>query len=152
MRRLRWGLLVLAATLPASWPAPAAAPSPAGDVEALVNAINEARARDGLAPLRLSPALTRSATAFGKYLMRNEVFGHRDMLRAPGNFQRLGEALAIHTGRAAQPRRTVRRWLASYSHRALLLSGGFRYAGAAAVKGRFRGRPSTIWVLRLGGR
>ena len=152
MRRLRWGLLVLAVTLPAGWAAPAAAAAPASDVEALVNAANEARARYGLPPLRLSPTLTSSATAYGEHLMRNGVFGHAGTLSAPGSFNRLGEALELHPGRAAHPRRTVRRWLASYSHRVLLLSRGFRYAGAAAVRGRFRGRTSTIWVLRLGGR
>jgi uncharacterized protein YkwD len=152
MRRLRCGLLALALTLPAGWAAPAAAAAPATDVEALVNATNEARARNGLTALRLSPALTSSALAYGKHLMRNGVFGHAGTLSAPGSFNRLGEALELHPGRAAHPRRTVRRWLASYSHRVLLLHRGFRYAGAAAVRGRFRGRTSTIWVLRLGGR
>jgi uncharacterized protein YkwD len=152
MRRLRLGLLVLALTLSAGWPAQAAPAAPASDVEALVSAANEARARHGLPPLLLSSALTSSATAYGEHLMRNEVFGHAGTLSAPGNFNRLGEALELHPGRAAYPRRTVRRWLASYSHRVLLLSRGFRYAGAAAVRARFRGRTSTIWVLRLGGR
>jgi uncharacterized protein YkwD len=152
MRRLRWGLLVLAVTIPAGWAAPVASAAPTGDVEALVDAANDARARYGLPPLRLSAALTSAAAAHGEHLMRNGVFGHAGTLSAPARFRRLGEALELHPGRAAHPRRTVRRWLASYSHRALLLRRGFRYAGAAAVRGSFRGRTSTIWVLRLGGR
>lgn len=143
---------MLAVALPAGWPAPGLASAPANEVEALLDAANEARARHGVPPLRLSPGLTRSATAYAEHLMRHGVFGHAGTLSAPGSFNRLGEALELHPGRAAHPRRTVRRWLASYSHRVLLLSRGFRYAGAAAVRGRFRGRTSTIWVLRLGGR
>jgi uncharacterized protein YkwD len=149
MRRVRWGLVVLALSISAALPATAAA---ASETEAALAAINKARARAGLAPVALSPALTRSSAAFGRRLMRIDVFAHAGTIQAGGSFRRLGECLAMHTGRAARPGWTVRRWLASPGHRPLLLSSGFRHAGAAAVQGRFHGRPSTIWVLQLGGR
>jgi uncharacterized protein YkwD len=149
MRRVRWGLVVLALSVSAALPAGAAA---ASETEAAIAAINKARASVGVAPVKLSPTLTRSSGAFGRRLMRIDVFAHAPTIQAAGSFRRLGECLAMHTGRAARPGWTVRRWLASPGHRPLVLSSGFRHAGAAAVRGRFHGRPSTIWVLQLGGR
>jgi uncharacterized protein YkwD len=149
MRRVRWGLVVLALSISAASPAAAAAQ---GETEAALAAINKARARAGVGPLALSPALTRSSAAFGRRLMRTDVFAHAGTIQAAGGFRRLGECIAMHTGRAARPGWTVRRWLASPGHRPLLLSSGFRHGGAAAVQGSFRGRQSTIWVLQLGGR
>jgi uncharacterized protein YkwD len=151
MRRVRWGLVVLALSLSAAQPAVAAAGVDAETENALA-AINDARARAGIAPLALSPALTRSSEAFGGHILRTGVFAHAGTIQAAGGFRRLGECIAMHTGRAARPGWTVRRWLASPGHRALVLSRGFRQAGAAAVQGNFRGRQSTIWVLQLGGR
>ena len=148
MRRVRWGLVMLAVALAAAQPATAA---PA-KTEAALDAINDARASAGLRPLALSPALTRSSAAFAGHIMRTGVFAHAGTIQAAGGFRRLGECIAMHTGRAARPGWTVRRWLASPGHRPLLLSRGFRQAGAAAVQGRFNGRRSTVWVLQLGAR
>lgn len=148
MRRVRWGLALLALAVFAAQPAAAWG----GATEAAVNAINDARAQAGLAPLNLSPALTRSSAAFGGHLMRTDVFAHAGRIHAAGGFRRLGECIAMHGGRDPQPRRTVSRWLASPGHRPLLLAGGFKHAGAAAVQGNFRGRQSTVWVLQLGAR
>lgn len=148
MRRARWGLVMLAIAVSAAQPAMAA---PA-ETEAALDAINKARAGAGLRPLALSPALTRSSAAFAGRIMRTGVFAHAGTIHAAGGFKRLGECIAMHTGRAARPGRTVRRWLASPGHRPLLLSRGFRQAGAAAVQGRFNGRRSTVWVLQLGAR
>jgi uncharacterized protein YkwD len=149
MRQVRWGLVVLSLSISAAVPGAAAAKS---ETEAALAAINKARAGAGVPPVSLSPALTHSSRAFGRRLMRIDVFAHAGTIQAAGRFRRLGECLAMHTGRAARPAWTVRRWLASPGHRPLLLSGGFGQAGAAAVRGRFHGRPSTIWVLQLGGR
>jgi uncharacterized protein YkwD len=148
MRRVRWGLALLAIAVSATQPAAAWG----GSTEAALDAINDARARAGLARLSPSPALTRSSAAFGGRLMRTDVFAHAGRIHAAGGFRRLGECIAMHGGRDPQPRRTVSRWLASPGHRPLLLSRGFRQAGAAAVKGSFQGRRSTVWVLQLGAR
>jgi uncharacterized protein YkwD len=148
MRRARWGLAILAMALAAAPAAPAAA----SDSEAALDSINDARARAGLRPLALSPALTRSSEAFAGHIMRSGVFAHAGTIQAAGGFRRLGECIAMHTGGATRPGQTVRRWLASPGHRPLLLSRSFRQAGASAVKGSFNGRRSTVWVLQLGAR
>jgi uncharacterized protein YkwD len=146
MRRVRWGLVMLAVALSAAQPAAAS------ESEAALEAINDARDRAGLRPLAPSPALTRSSEAFAGHIMRTGVFAHAGTIHAAGGFRRLGECIAMHTGGASRPGWTVRRWLASPGHRPLLLSRSFRHAGAAAVQGNFNGRRSTVWVLQLGGR
>jgi uncharacterized protein YkwD len=131
--------------------APPAMAAPA-ETESALAGINDARARAGLRPLSLSPALTRSSEAFAGHIMRTGVFAHAGTIQAAGGFRRLGECIAMHTGGASRPGWTVRRWLASPGHRPLLLSRSFRQAGAAAVQGSFNGRRSTVWVLQLGAR
>ena len=148
MRRARWGLAILAMALAAAPPALAAP----GESEAALDAINDARAKAGLRPLAPSPALTRSSGAFAGHIMRTGVFAHAGTIQAAGGFRTLGECIAMHTGGGSRPGWTVRRWLASPGHRPLLLSRSFRQAGAAAVKGSFHGRRSTVWVLQLGAR
>ncbi len=152
MGRVRRGIAVVAVVICAAQPAVASAVASEAEPRAALRAINHARAQAGVAPLALSPSLTRTSAAFGGRLMRTGVFAHAATIHAPRRFRLLGECIAWHTGRAARPRWTVRRWLASPGHRPLLLSRSFRRAGAAAVQGRFHGRPSTIWVLQLGSR
>jgi uncharacterized protein YkwD len=119
----------------------------------ILRGVNAARARHGLASLRPSDSLHRSASAFAAHLMRAQRFGHARRIRASPRFRTLGEALALRTGpRPWRPRATVRAWMRSPGHRALILSRDFRYAGAGYSRGRFRGRKAVIWVLHLGAR
>jgi hypothetical protein len=60
------------------------------------------------------------------------------------------EALAIHWSLSAQPLKTVRQWMASPPHRALLMSSRFRFVGLGIARGRFGSRPATTWVAPLG--
>jgi uncharacterized protein YkwD len=119
----------------------------------LLDGINGARARHGLAPLRSSDRLHRSASAFAGHLMRTQRFAHSNRNHASSRFRTLGEMLAIHIGSPRwQPRAVVHAWLHSAAHRALMLSRKFRYAGTGHSRGRFGGRKAVIWVLHLGSR
>jgi uncharacterized protein YkwD len=82
--------------------------------------------------------------------MGSGAFGHAGSIAAPA-FARVGEALALQPGRRLRRSRTVRGWLRSPVHRALILQPDFGWAGAGHARGRFRGRQATIWVLHLGG-
>lgn len=117
----------------------------------IVEAVNDARAAHDVRPLRRSRHLARSAGRFAARLMRLDAFGHGDGVGA-GRYRLVGEALAIHRGWRAQARRTVRRWLRSPAHRAVVLGSRFRRAGAGIKRGRFGGRLTTIWVLHVGRR
>jgi uncharacterized protein YkwD len=67
-------------------------------------------------------------------------------------FERVGEVLELHGGRRPRVVRTLRRWGNSPDHRQVLSSRRFRWIGATRASGRYRGRGSTIWVVRLGRR
>jgi uncharacterized protein YkwD len=118
--------------------------------DALVAEINSARHAHGLDSLAASPSLNRSASGLAAQLMRDNWFGHAGAIDAGGAFRRLGEALSLHSGKRPRYAGTVRAWLASPAHRALVLSTAFTRVGAGMARGPFNGRPSTIWVLHLG--
>jgi uncharacterized protein YkwD len=130
-------------------PAPAAAH---GNQQRMLQALNAVRAQHGLAPFHGSASLHRSASAYARWMLRSEYFGHLSRIRASGRFARLGEALAWHSGGRARVHRTVRAWMHSPPHRALILHPGFRWLGAGIARGRLTGQRATTWVLHFGGR
>lgn len=119
-------------------------------VASMAGAVNLARARRGLEPLQPSTSLRRSATRYAAWMLRADYFGHLPGIRASRRYHRLGEALAMHKGRRAIVGGTLKQWLASPAHRALILSHRFRYFGAGRSRGRFHGRAATTWVLHFG--
>ena len=132
-----------------------AVPAPAmadGNQQRMLQALNAVRAQHGLAPFHGSASLHRSASAYARWMLRSDYFGHLSRIRASGRFARLGEALAWHSGGHARVRRTVRAWMHSPPHRALILHPGFRWLGSGMARGRLTGRRATTWVLHFGGR
>lgn len=132
----------------------ALAPAPADGRELhqrMLNAVNEVRAQHGLAAFRGSASLHRSASVYARWMLRTDHFGHLSRIRATGRFSMLGELLAWHSGRRPHVFRTVRRWMRSAPHRALILHPGLRWLGAGIAHGRLFGHRATTWVLHLGG-
>jgi uncharacterized protein YkwD len=117
----------------------------------MVDKINAARAKHGLAPLHYSKRLADSARGFARRLMLTDRFAHMG-IHPSAAFNRVGEALAFHHGWKPQLGGTVRGWLNSPGHRALVLGGSFGFVGAGSAHGRFGGSPATIWVLQFGAR
>jgi uncharacterized protein YkwD len=117
----------------------------------MLAAVNDARARHGLEAFRGSPILHRSARSYARWMLRADYFGHLGTIRASGSFSLLGENLAQHSGREPQVTRTVRRWMHSPPHRALMLHPGLGWLGAGIARGPFHGRDVTHWVLHFGG-
>ena len=150
MTRLRIAVACLCAF--AVLAVPMSSASASGPSSTMVKKINRVRAKHGLRPLRMAPSLNRSARRYARVMMAHDYFGHAGRIHAPRRFHRLGEAIAYRPGRAARASRTLRSWLNSPGHRALILSSSFRYVGAGLSKGRFRGHGATIWVLHLGAR
>jgi uncharacterized protein YkwD len=139
-------VIVAFAVLPAS-----ASASQASAVSTMVNSVNAVRAHHGLRPLRPSPALLRSSERYSQTLMRRDRFGHSGLARL-GRFNRLGEALEMHSGNARRPRMALKLLMRSPPHRHLILSHSQRLIGAGVARGRFRGSRATIWVLHFGRR
>ena len=139
-------LVLLAGALPAM---PAGAATPVEDE--MVDQVNAVRAGQGLKPLRPEPRLNQSAGSYAQWMLRHDYFGHQERIRATAGFARLGENLAWHTGWRPRVTGTVRAWLDSPGHRALMLSSRFRWIGAGTARGRLNGLAGTTWVLHLGG-
>jgi uncharacterized protein YkwD len=117
----------------------------------MVEQVNAVRSGQGLRPLRAEPRLGRSAGRYAQWMLRHDYFGHLERIRAASGFSLVGENLAWHTGLRPRVAGTVRAWLDSPPHRALMLSSRFRWIGAGMARGRLDGLISTTWVLHLGG-
>ena len=150
MKRLRLPIAISLLCACAFAAAPAAAPAAtAYSGDQMMDAINYARAGGGLRPLKRSRRLIRSTRARAALMMRADFFAHPSRLRVP-TFDRVGEILELHGGRRPRMGRTIRLWLNSYGHRAVMLSSRYRRIGAARAVGRYQGDRATIWVVRFG--
>jgi len=118
--------------------------------QALVGAVNEARATNGVGELRVDATLTRAARYQSRVSLARDVLAHGDFadrLRRFGATGRmLGENLAWASAAAADARAIVRAWMRSPAHRENLLRPGFRRIGLGAVVGEFNGWPGATVV------
>jgi uncharacterized protein YkwD len=131
-----------------------AAPQPASAARTytgagMMDGINAVRAKYGLRQLRPAPRLVRSSAARASLMMRENFFAHPSRLRVP-TFDRVGEILERHQGHRPKMGRTIRLWMNSYGHRAVMLSSHYRWIGAARATGRYGGYRANIWVVRFG--
>lgn len=148
--RTRFALPVVLAVLGL---APLGASAAASSAElALLDELNQARGRNGLAPLRSSSELARSARRYSRWQLRHGYFGHRPRIRMSSRYTTRGEVIRLVPGRRVDPETTVRLWLGSPGHRAAILHRSMGEAGAGIVAGDFRGRRSVMVTVHLGGR
>jgi hypothetical protein len=122
-------------------------------------AINRARKAHGLPALRPIRTLRVAAGRHAYDMARHHYFAHVS-LGGSGVLSRLhragwsgsayGEALAWGCGRRASPRATVRSWLDSPVHRAILLSPLYRLAGIGIADRAPGGCRGGTWVLDAG--
>ena len=114
----------------------------------LVQTINTVRKSHGLAPLRVDVRLVRAARGHSATMMRRQVFVHGSVAaRALAQGARgpiFGETLAWAQGYTATS--VVNQWLASPSHRAVLLRPGFRRVGVGFAFGTFAGHGGAAVV------
>ncbi len=107
----------------------------------LLQTMNAVRTSNHLAPLRLDARLLRAARGHSADMMSRQYFGHGAVagraLAQGAHGPVFGEDLAWATGLTAQW--VVDHWLASPSHRAVLLRPGFRRVGIGISSGMFAG-------------
>lgn len=123
-----------------------------GEEQAALDEINTARANSGLAPLALSPSLTRAARWKAADLAGGTPFDHDDGFRTwaqrlrdcgyPTTWAR--ENLAAGYARGGD---TVRQWMDSGPHRANILAGDMRAVGIARRAGGVYG---WYWTADFG--
>ena len=115
---------------------PITATNPAVHQRAVAVLVNRERARRGLPAVRSSRLLRISARRWALVQTRLSRFGHGDFQHRAGAFPfvlrggrvrwSVGENLAWGLRRNSTPRRIVRAWMRSPTHRAVLL-GAWRY-------------------------
>jgi uncharacterized protein YkwD len=137
------GLLIAAAVA-----VPAAA-SPQRDA---ISQLNEVRASNGLSALRASGSLARSASRYARRMIQTDYFGHSSSIAASSAFGRLGETLELHSGWTPNPSQTITEWMNSPGHRAVLMSGAYRWVGMGIARGKIGSRLVTVWVAHVGAR
>jgi uncharacterized protein YkwD len=129
---------------------PAAGFASSSPEELMVAKINTARANEAaLPPLRAARNLQRSAGAFARWLVTHDQFQHRPSVSVTRNYHHCGEALALHYSLQAEVGGTVRSWLASPTHRALVLTNSMNLVGVGHATGRPGGKPRTVWVMQV---
>ena len=123
---------------------------------ALLCLVNRQRARHGRRGLAADGRLMRAAARHAADMARRHYFSHvspsgsgpTQRARAAGWRGGVGEAIAWGCGSLASPRATVRAWMASPPHRAILVGGrhavGVGYKRARGCGGR------DYWVLDVG--
>ena len=116
----------------------------------MVDKINMVRTAHGLRPARYSRSLSASSSSFARHLAGTQQFAHRSRIMASNRFSTLGEILALTRGWKVRRGKTLGRWLESPAHRAVILSPGFDYVGAARIRGHFAGRPVLFWTVQFG--
>jgi uncharacterized protein YkwD len=105
--------------------------------------VNHARAGNGMRALHGDARLARAARNHARDMVRRHYFAHQRIggrsltgrARAAGwRGSALGEAIAYGCGRPATAAATVRAWLESPGHRAILLSRSYRRVGIGLAK------------------
>jgi uncharacterized protein YkwD len=123
---------------------------------ALLCLVNQQRAHHGRRPLVADRRLMRAAGLHATDMARHNYFSHfspsgsspMQRARAAGWRGGVGEAIAWGCGSLSTPRATVRAWMASPPHRAILLGRAHRvgvgYKGTRGCGGH------DYWVLDAG--
>jgi uncharacterized protein YkwD len=132
-------------------PYAAAEPADAKSAQAMTARINAVRAQHGLPALRVAPKLMRSSRAYARQLARTGSLYHGAAYRVRG-FRQSAEMLASDLGWKARLRGPIQMWLHSPGHRALMLSGAFRYVGASPARRRGASGREIVWVIHFGAR
>jgi uncharacterized protein YkwD len=115
----------------------------------VLRAINHQRAAAGLGKVRASARLNRAADYHSREMLYGNYFAHPSLNGSPmerrvrrfSHKRHVGETLAMLGGRCRRHMggRVVSMWMASGSHRAVLLSSGFRRVGVARRGGHLGG-------------
>jgi uncharacterized protein YkwD len=138
----------------------AASASPGKLRSALLCLVNHRRAANGLRALKRDPKLQRAAGRHARDMVRHNFFDHQrpggpdltERLRRAGwHGHAWGEAIAYGCGSMGTPRATLRMWLNSPPHRAILLSATYRAGGLGVTESAPCGSGS-MWVLDVGRR
>jgi len=126
--------------------------------KAILKLINKERRARGLKALKLRKSLTKAARRHSRDMARKRYFSHRSRNgRTPGQRIRkagyswrncrswkVGENIAWATSGCATAEATVKAWMASKSHRKIILARSFRDIGVGNARGSIRYNGTTL--------
>ena len=165
--------LISAALLAASFVAvvqPAAAQAKAVPLHTqMVKAINKVRRAHHLHKVRESKKLRRAASRHSRDMMKNDYFAHTSPRGSTlntrvvasgfpgGQSWQAGETLAWGSGSKASIKHTIKAWMHSREHRAILLDPSWRSVGAARAKASSKhsyqgSKGASVWTADFGAR
>jgi uncharacterized protein YkwD len=118
---------------------------------AIVGEINAVRTAHGLGPVRASSTLIRDAKRYAGTVLQRDELVHAQDLTGQG-FAFGGEVLAFVRKPDPQAAQTVRAWMGSPTHHAVLMNPRYTHVGLGLRRGEFRGGTAWVWVGRFGTR
>jgi uncharacterized protein YkwD len=136
----------------------AASASPGKLRSALLCLVNHKREASGLRAFKFDRKLAKAAGRHARDMVRHHFFDHQrpggpdltERLRRAGwHGHAWGETIAYGCGSMGTPRATLRMWMHSPPHRAILLSGSYRNGGLGVTESAPCGNGS-MWVLDVG--
>jgi uncharacterized protein YkwD len=125
---------------------------------ALMCVVNRKRAANGLSALKVDRRIQRAAGRHARDMAKHNYFAHQRpggpdlttrLHRAGWHGSAWGENIAYGCGSLASPKATLRAWMNSPPHRAILLSSTYRHAGVGVVGSAPCGS-GGMWVLDVG--
>ena len=125
---------------------------------ALMCVVNRKRAANGLGPLKADRRIQRAATRHARDMQRHNYFAHQRpggpdlssrLERAGWHGRAAGETIAYGCGPLASPKATLRAWMNSPPHKAIILSGTYHHGGVGVVGSAPCGS-GGMWVLDVG--
>jgi uncharacterized protein YkwD len=136
----------------------AANASPGKLRSALMCLVNRKRGANGLRALKVDRKLQKAAGRHARDMVRNGYFAHQRpggpdltarLHRAGWRGNAWGETIAYGCGSMGSPRATLRMWMHSPPHKAIILSGSYGHGGIGVTESAPCGRGS-MWVLDVG--
>ena len=131
----------------------------------LLRAVNHARAAHGVGAVRGSTSLHVVALGHSSDMLRRGYFAHTSPTGSTMSYRiqrsgfisgyswTAGETLAWGWGTRSGAKATVKAWLNSPEHRAILLSPLFRFVGIGRAQGTFMGHAhAAVWTADWGHR
>ena len=125
---------------------------------ALMCVVNRKRAANGLGALKADRRIQRAATRHARDMQRHNYFAHQRpggpdlssrLERAGWHGRAAGETIAYGCGPLASPKATLRAWMNSPPHKAIILSGTYHHGGVGVVGSAPCGS-GGMWVLDVG--
>jgi len=159
--------LTLALAVGSAVVAPAHAFDRSANERTLLELVNQARVKRGLAPVQAATALRRAARHHSRDMLARDYFGHSTLAGVSVNTRArragysrsgcsrwsVGEVIGWGTGCRGIPQSVFKGWMRSGAHRRIILSTRWRDVGIGCARGSLRGvSGAVVYTIDFGRR